>query len=886
MALKAGMKLGPYEIVAPLGAGGMGEVYRASDTRLERTVAIKVLPEQFSKDTELKQRFEREAKTISSLNHPHICTLYDVGHQDGIDYLVMEYIDGESLAQRLLKGPLSTDQMLKIGVQIADALDKAHRNCITHRDLKPGNIMLTKSGAKLLDFGLAKPTLAIKAAANNNVATRTGALNPISRQGHIAGTLEYMSPEQVEGREADPRSDIFALGAVLYEMATGKRAFEGKSTISVASAILEKDPEPISKIQPMSPPAFEHVVKTCLAKEPEERWQSSADVARELRWISESGFQAGIPSPLPSLRKKRDRAIWIAIGVTSVVLAAYGGWQRGQRGHGQTPVHLTVVLPAGKVLLNNSTHPLAVSPDGSTIVFSAYNENRKSQLYLRKLDAFVSTPIAGSEDGMTPFFSPNGEWLGFVSANNQLKKVLLGGGSTSLTDTAGPIGGSWAEDDTIYFVKSFTSGIYAVPAGGGQPRQITQTGTTPNDRVHMWPNVLPGARGLIFTVWTGRSFNDARIEGLSFKTGRRKVLIEGGTDARYVPNGYLAYAHNGTLFVVRFDPEQLEVKGAPVPIIEGVMSGASNGDAAYAVSQNGTLVFEPGSLTSFQYNLVWMDRRGKAANITQEVRPYAFPAISPDGKRIALTLQSSTFDVWVYDLARDTLTKASFGSDDYRPHWSPDGKMLAYDSSMSGHQQVYVKHDTAQGSDEAVTDGPENKALYDWTKDGREVVFGRQNKGAGWDIYAALIHGDHKTRPLVEAPFNQTDACVSPDGKWLAYVSDESGQDEVFVQAMNAPGTRVQISRDTGSEPRWARSGNELLYVSKDWVMSVKFASGAALNPGKPVVLFEDKRDWSGYDLARDGRLLVARKAEEKGGGTQINVVLHWFDEMEAGLRK
>jgi len=249
-------------------------------------------------------------------------------------------------------------------------------------------------------------------------------------------------------------------------------------------------------------------------------------------------------------------------------------------------------------------------------------------------------------------------------------------------------------------------------------------------------------------------------------------------------------------------------------------------------------------------------------------------------------LQSSTFDVWVYDLARDTLTKASFGSDDYRPHWSPDGKMLAYDSSMSGHQQVYVKHDTAQGSDEAVTDGVENKALYDWTKDGREVVFGRQNKGAGWDIYAALIHGDHKTRPLVEAPFNQTDACVSPDGKWLAYVSDESGQDEVFVQAMNAPGTRVQISRDTGSEPRWARSGNELLYLSKDWVMSVKFAPGAALNPGKPVVLFEDKRDWSGYDLARDGRLLVARKAEDKGGGTQINVVLHWFDEMEAGLRK
>jgi eukaryotic-like serine/threonine-protein kinase len=623
-----------------------------------------------------------------------------------------------------------------------------------------------------------------------------------------------------------------------------------------------------------------------LAKEPEERWQSSADVARELRWISESGSQSGIPATFSNHRRKRGRAMWIGIGVASALLAAYWGFRSELRGHHQIPAHLTVVLPPGKVLLFNSTHPVAVSPDGSTIVFSAYNEDRKTQLYLRKLATFESTPIVGTEEGMTPFFSPNGEWVGFITRDNQLKKVLLSGGSSLITDMAGPIGGSWAEDDTIYFVKSFTSGIYAVPAAGGQPRQITRTGTTPNDRAHMWPNVLPGARGIVFTVWTGRSFNEARIEGLSFKTGRRKVLIEGGADARYVANGYLAYAHNGTLFVVRFDPEQLEVKSTPVPVIEGVMSGASNGDAAYAVSQNGNLVFEPGSLISFQYNLVWMDRSGKTATITQEVRPYAFPSISPDGKRIALTLQSSTFDVWVYELMRDTLTKATFGSDDYRPRWSPNGKMLAYDSSKSGQQQVYVKHDIGQGSDVVVTDGPEIKALYDWTRDGHEVLFGRQNKDTGWDIYAASVQGDHKARPLVEAPFNQTDASVSPDGKWLAYVSDESGQNEVFVQAMNDPLTRLQISRDTGSDPRWARSGKELLYLSKERLVSVKFAPGATLNPGKPTVLFEDKRDWSGYDVAPDGRLLVAREAGEKTAGTQINVVLHWFDEMEAGLRK
>jgi eukaryotic-like serine/threonine-protein kinase len=884
MTIQAGAKLGPYEIISALGAGGMGEVYRARDTRLERTVAIKVLPEQFSSDPELKQRFDREARTISSLNHPHICTLYDVGHQDGIDYLVMEYIEGESLAQRLTRGSLPVEQALKTGIQIADALDKAHRHGIIHRDLKPGNIMLTKSGAKLLDFGLAKPT-AIKAAAGTNVVTRTSSVGPITKKGHITGTLEYMSPEQVEGKEADPRSDIFALGAVLYEMATGKRAFEGKSTISVASAILEKDPEPISKILPMSPPALGHVVRTCLAKEAEERWQSAGDVARELRWISEGGSQAGLSAPLASRRKKRERSIWIGAAVAAALVAAFAGWQGGLRARSGGSVHLTVTLPPGKALLNNSTQPIAISPDGMMIVYSAYGDDRKAQLYLRKLDTFENTPIAGTEEGMCPFFSPNGEWLGFFTSDNKLKKVLLrGGSSVVVADQAGPIGGSWADNDTIYFQKSFTSGVYAVTAGGGQARQVTQPAKT-DDRVHLWPDVLPGGKGLIFTVWTGRSFNEARIEGLSFKTGKRKVLIEGGTRGRYLSNGYLAYGHSGTLFAVPFDPEQLEVKGTPVPMIEGVMTGASNGDAGFAVSQNGTLAFQPGTFSSFQHNLLWMDRSGKPTSITDEVKPYVSAALSPDGKRIALTLQGGSFDVWVYDLERDTLTKASFGGDDYRPHWSPDGKMLAYDSSKSGHQQVYVKHGIGQGSEEVVTDGPENKELYDWTVDGREVIFGRLNKDTGWDLYAAPIQGDHKPHPLLEAPFNQTGAKVSSDGKRLAYVSDESGQPEVFVQAMSDPSTRVQASRETGTDPRWARSGNELLYISKNRVMSVKFAPGASLTPSKPVVLFEDKREWSGYDVARDGRLVVTREAEDKGTGTQINVVLHWFDEMNAARK-
>jgi eukaryotic-like serine/threonine-protein kinase len=862
----------------------MGEVYRARDTRLDRTVAIKILPAQFSSDPVRKQRFEREAKTISSLNHPHICVLHDVGHQDGIDYLVMECVEGETLAKRLEKGPLQLEQVLKYGAQIADALDKAHRAGIVHRDLKPGNIMLTGTGVKLLDFGLAKPAAPLTSAAMLTAVTQD---SPVTEQGTIVGTFQYVSPEQVEGKELDGRSDVFSLGAVLYETLTGKRAFEGKSQLSVASAILEKEPVPITATKPLTPPALDHAIKKCLAKSAEERWQSASDLASELNWILADGSQQTAASrPLISLRKQRERAIWIVAGVALALLAAYLGWQGGRGEHGEAAVHLMVALPAGRVLPNNSTEPVAITPDGSAIVYAAAGDDRKTQLYLRKLSSFEGTPIPGTEGAGSPFFSPDGQWLGFFTNEGKLGKVLLQGGSPVVVEQTAGLGGSWGDDDNIYFQKSFASGIYAVPAGGGQPRQVTQPGSTADDRAHLWPKALPGRNGIIFTVWTGRSFNDARIEGLSFKTGKRKVLIEGGTDGRYLINGYLAYARNGTLFTVGFDPKRMEVKGSPVPVIEGVMSGAANGDADFAVSDNGTVVFQSGTFASFQRNLVWMDRTGKVENITEEVKPYAFPAISPDGQRIALALQGSSFDVWVYDSGRGTLTKTSFGGDDYRPDWSPDGKMLGYDSSKSGHQQVYVKHGIAQGPETAVTDGLENKEFYGWTPDGREVIFARQNKDTGWDLYAAGVEGDHKPRPLVVAPFNQNAARLSPDGKWLAYVSDESGQPEVFVQAMSDLGTRAQVSSEGGSDPRWARSGNELLFRSKNRVMSAKFSPSGALNLGKPIVLFEDRRGWNGYDIAADGRLVVARDADEKGTGTQINVVLHWFDEMKQQQRK
>jgi eukaryotic-like serine/threonine-protein kinase len=893
MSLSAGTKLGPYEIQSLLGAGGMGEVYRARDTRLDRTVAIKILTQRLADTPEVRQRFEREARAVSSFNHPHICALYDIGHQDGIDYLVMEYLEGETLSKRLESGPLATSELLRYAIEVADALDRAHRQGVIHRDLKPGNIMLTKSGAKLLDFGLAKASVPPISGNFSSSPTVSRPLagkvqsDALTAQGTIVGTYQYMAPEQLEGREADARSDIFSFGSVLYEMATAKKAFSARSTASLIAAILKEQPRPISELQPMAPPALERVVKVCLEKDPDERWQSAGDLKRELGWIASAGSQAGIPAPVASKRKTRDRAIWIAAGALLAVLAAYLGWQSGLWQRSASPVHLSVALPTGKVLPDNSTDPLAISPDGSVIVYAAQGDDRKTQLYMRKLGSFESTPIPGTEGAQCPFFSPNGEWLGFVSDDYKLKKISLrGGSSVELASQAGPIGGSWADDDTIYYIQSFASGMYSVSAAGGQPKQVTQTGSTPEDRGHLWPNLLPGKTGVIFTVWTGRSLNDARIEVLSFSSGKRKVLIEGGTNARYIPGGYLAYARNGTLFVVGFDPKRMEVKGTPVPAIDGVMTEAANGDARFAVSNHGTLVFQSGSFASYQRNFVWMDRTGKTTNITEEVKPYASPAISPDGKRIALTLEGSSFDVWVYDLERSTLTKVSFGADDYNPHWSPDGKMLAYHSSKSGTMQVYVKHGIVQGDETAVTDGPKFKELYGWTPDGREIVFARENKDTGWDLYAAAVEGDHKPRPLVVAPFNQNDASLSPDGKWLAYVSDESGQNEVFVQAMNDPNTRAQISSEGGRFPRWARSGNELFFVSKNRLMSVKFAPGNALNPGKPVMLFEEKRGLSGYDVAADGRFVVALDADDKGTGNQINVILHWFEELKEAQPK
>jgi len=607
------MRLGPYEILAPLGAGGMGEVYRARDTRLDRTVAIKILPQHLSNDPVRKQRFEREAKTISSLNHPHICVLHDIGHHDEIDYLVMEYVEGETLAKRLEKGPLPLEQVLKYGAQIADALDRAHRSGVVHRDLKPGNIVLAKTGAKLLDFGLAKPACQLTTAATlTTVMPKT----PMTREGIVVGTFQYMSPEQVEGKELDGRSDIFSLGAVLYEMVTGKRAFLGNSELSVGSAILEKEPEAVTTIKPLTPPALDHAIRRCLAKDPEERWQTAKDLELELKWITESGAR-GMPSLGTTTRDIRPRTtralIWGTASVLLAAVAGIAGWV--MKPAPPQPVSRAVItLPPGQHLTGLDEPAIALSDDGTQLAYVALQGDAQ-QIYLRSMDNPQPRAIPGTEGGTGPFFSPDGQWLGFF-ADQKLKKVSLGGGAVvNLGDATSPHGGSWSSRGTIAFASLLN----------GPLRQTTEVGVTPQplthfekgENTHRAPQFLPGGKSLLFVAGTS-SFNwgaDTQVVVQSVGTTERRNLIKGAVFPRYASSGHLLYAQEGNVLAAPFDAQRFMITGPATPLVEGVLQSRITGAAQYAISGTGSLVYISGGMQTDHRRLVWVDRKGKELRV-------------------------------------------------------------------------------------------------------------------------------------------------------------------------------------------------------------------------------------------------------------------------------
>jgi serine/threonine protein kinase len=885
MTLPAGKRLGPYEVVAPIGAGGMGEVYRGRDTRLDRSVAIKVLPAHLVNDPERRQRFEREAKTISGLSHPNICTLHDVGQQDGLDYLVMEHLEGEPLEERLRRGPLPLGQALRYGVEIADALDRAHRHGVTHRDLKPGNVMLTKTGAKLLDFGLAKLN---HAEANHGDSALATAERPLTEAGTVMGTFQYMAPEQLEGKNADARGDLFALGAVLYEMLTGKKAFEGKSKASLISAIMGSEPPPLTSFAPMAPPALERVVRTCLAKDPDDRWQSAHDVAAELRWIAEAGSQAGAPAPVISRRKNRERVAW-AIATLALLAAGWLSVARSGSVRPARPLRTNVLLPES-IRLNNAV----ISPDGGRLVFSGVDPSGRIQLWVRSLDSYTATPLAGTEGGILPFWSPDGGSVGFF-ADKKLKRVAVTGGAPIILHDVDGVGGAWAPSGEILFTAP-TGPVMRLPAGGGQAEAVTTLDASRKETAHRYPFFLPDGRRFLYLALnvSGNSRDPAnRIWVGSLDRAPAKPLVSANFNAQYA-DGYLLLVRGGdlggSLLAQPFDAVTLETKGDPVIVADQIgLYGDFLGLGAYSVAQNGTLVFDA---FRFVTQLEWFDRAGKRTAVFGEPGPHFAPRISPDGTRIAFDayeVGTQTTQIWLGDVERGVRTRLTSGpGSNAGAVWSPDGSRIAFQSDRKHQADVYVRSVDGTLAEEAITDEDSQKIPIDWSRDGRFLtIFDREGGGDRLIRLSAIpLAGDRKPFVVVPTlPGFLGGGRLSPDGRWLAYDSDESGRREVYAVSFPESKARVQISNTGGVAAKWTRDGREILYAAFDGtVASVEVDASPGLRPGPPKPLFRlpEGTGLEGWDASADGERFLVNATVTRSSSVPLSVVFDWA----AGLKR
>ena len=864
MKLARGARLGPYEILAPIGAGGMGEVYRARDTRLDRSVAIKVLPAEMSENAQLRMRFEREARAISALSHPHICTLHDVGRENGIDFLVMEYLEGETLADKLRKGPLPLAQVLRFGIEIADALDKAHGNGIIHRDLKPSNIMVTHSGVKLLDFGLAKSTAgqSIWDAAKSKGTQQPTAQKAITAEGHIVGTLEFMAPEQLQGGETDARTDIFALGNVLYRMATGKKPFEGTSEASLIAAILERDPPPISSYQPLTPPSLDRLVKACLAKSPDDRIQTAHDVMLQLRWIGEAGSDPSRAMVGAAPARSRRWLAWSAATFALVVITALVVPRLRPHPVARNIRHLTITLPSSAPA-EWTGEVFAVSPDGKQLVYAA-----ASQLYLREIDKSVVRPIPGTEGADVPFFSPDGHWIGFNSSDNKLKKISLEGGSPVTISNVGRIrGASWGPDDTIVFGAG-SSPLQRVSASGGTPQPLFKT----NKNVR-FPVFLPGGKHLLYTAapdFRG-NYDQAEIDVLSLETGQSHTVVKGGTYARYA-SGHILYSHSGTLFAVPFDLRTMRTVGAAKLILDDMRFHTARGVAGYDVSDDGTIFYFPFDPGLDRQELVWVDRSGTVSPVGSQQRHYNGAKLSPDERSILAVIhdRSRRVDLWLYEIARDAWTRVTSEADNTGPVWSPDGTRFVFSSNRNGPYNLFLMSSDLSTPPKQITNQHWVFA-YDWSRDGKRISVINQTQTTGSDVWFVSLDPTAQMIPFLVTPAGEGDAVFSPDGRWVAYDSDASGQNEVYVVAADGRGRKWMVSTEGGSEPQWNSNGKELFYSKGDALMSVDVTTSPRFESGKARVLF--KGPFLFCSVTRDGKRFLMIRSEPVVPSTQINVV-------------
>jgi len=835
---------------------------------------------------------------ISSLSHPHICTLFDIGRQGGIDFLVMEHLEGESLAQRLVKGPLPVDQVLRYATEIAGALHRAHHQGLVHRDLKPGNVMLTRTGAKLLDFGLAKlkaPT--IEPAVLTELPTQSGGL---TAEGTILGTLQYMAPEQLEGGEVDERTDIFAFGALVHEMATAEKAFEGQSKATLIGAILKDEPPAISSLRPLTPPELDHIVATCLEKEPDDRWQSAADLGRELAWISERNRRhdgSPVASSMSTVAASRatSAALIVILAVVAALVGALTAWNLKPTAPQPLARFAIQSLATGPLRISGANPDVTISPDGRHIVFTAGVLDKEGQISMRAMDRLESRVLRSGYELYGLFVSTDNAWVGFREGLDLRKISILGGPPVTICPLGERLrGASWSPDDTIIFAtEQAGSGLFRVGAGGGEPESLTTPDPAQGEIGHRWPEILPGGRAVLFAVVKGSGSENHEIAVLSLETGEQTILVSGGSNPHYAAaTGHLVYGVDRTLRAVRFDLAALEVTGDPVPVLDSVITKAS-GAASFAFSSDGSLVYVPSTATVSprESRVVWVSRNGTelAPVVGQTLVDPRYPRLSPDGRRLALACDPTDEKrIWIYDLEGHPGKPLTLEGDSAHPLWSPDGTRIAFSSARNGASSLFsVPSDGSTLDPEPLLTGPVARVPTDWSPDGGELIFSEDRPETAGDVLTLAIDGDRESRVLFGTSSRERGARLSPDGGWLAFESNVTGRDEIWVAPYPGPGAPIRISPYGGTEPVWSRDGRELFYLNGDTMMAVAVQGEPELRFGAPDELFNGPYFHSyrpSYDVAPDGRFIMIQRdtaGEHSETASSVVVILNWFNELE-----
>ncbi len=880
--LPSGSFLGPYRVDRHLGSGGMGDVYRALDTRLDRPVALKVLPPRFAEDSERRQRFEREARLIAALHHPHICALFDIGRENELSYLVMELLHGETLSERLGRGPLPPEPALRHAVEIGDALDRAHRQGVVHRDLKPSNIILTKGGAKLLDFGLAKVVDApLRKLSDDDSPTVSG--DAASEAGSLLGTLPYMSPEQLEGRSVDARTDIFAFGLVLYQMLTGRRAFVADSSAGLIAATLTGSPPPVSSLQPLVTPALDRVVRVCLEKDPADRWQTAHDLVAELRWIA-SGASGSAPVPTVPRRRK-----WIApaFAAAAVVTAAGVGFLGGRARRTAAvppPIRSSVLLPLGAAIVW-PTYPIPpmLSPDGRRLAF-VVSLGGTSQLWVRSLDTLASQPLAGTEGALHPFWSPDGESLAFF-AMGSLKRIPVTGGSVmTLCDAPQARGGTWSAQNLILFASAL-GGIHRVTAPGGTPTPVTEIRREAGEAQHLWPHFLPDGKRFLFVAGSaqqpvGADANAVYVGSLDgsppkrlfyardkgFRTWDRRVVYAAG---------HLLFRPQTDLLAQAFDPVTLALKGAPVPLAENVQSFSASDDV---------VAYQEGDPEE-RFQLQWIGRDGRVLELLGTPVALGLGRLSPGGRMVAIERtdpRSGNIDVWLYDTGRAAWTRFTTSPGrDRSPVFSPDGRSIAFDSDRTGRFAVY-RQSLRGGEAELVLDSTPDTSDFpgDFSPDGKLLALSHLalSPRENWDVWILSLEGEPAVAPFLTGEARQLEPRFSPDGRLLAFLSNETGRQELHLTAYPDRSASVQVSTNGASWLMWQRDGQQILYrdlAGRFHTVSLRRSRGG-IEVDAPRPILEATRPFTrGHDVSPDGsRVLVSSSAETTA--PPVNLLLHW----------